>query len=184
IGTAGGARMDQALGDVVITNAALLKLQRPQNTSYSGNGNMYCCPTWYPAATIIQDVERSLLYRMDKIVTTESLQNLFLQLKTKHANDSNVAQLKLTDLINDSIRPEQLGSPKVQLLKDVPLLTTDFYYISAGHSADAYAFLELDDGIVVRESNRLGVRFASVRNISDPVVPHSTNACVAISEAV
>lgn len=184
IGTAGGARQDQSLGDAVITNAALLDVERLQNTVDGDNGNMYRCPTWYPVTGLMEDVERSLLYRMDQIVTPQSLEALFTQLKTKHPDDPGLAELTLDDLVNDSIRPEKLGSPKVQSLKDAPLLTTDFYYISAGNSADAYAFLEMDDAIIAREANKLGVRFACVRNISDPVVRNLTDRGTPISEAV
>src|SRR5262249_48326505 len=69
IGTAGGARLNQRLGDAVVTNAALLDLQRPQNTLDPGNGSMYRCPSWFPATDLIGDVERSLLYPMNRSVT-------------------------------------------------------------------------------------------------------------------
>ncbi len=184
IGTAGGARQDQRLGDSVITNAALLELQHPQNIIDPENGNMYRCPSWFPNTALIDQVERSLLYRMNQVVTDESLQTLFDQLKAKHADDPEVANLQLSDLLNDPIRPDCLRQAKVQLLKDVPLLTTDFYYISKGNGAEAYSFLEMDDAIIAREANRAGIRFACIRNISDPVIRDRTDAGMPIPASI
>lgn len=183
IGTAGGSRLDQPLGDTVITNATLLDVQMPQNL-HADNGNMYRCPTWYPITCMSDDIERNLLYRLNQVVTRESLADLFTQLKTKHPTDPGLAELTLDDLINEPLRPENLGSPKIRSLKDVPLLTTDFYYISSGNSADAYSVLEMDDAVIAREANKLGVRFASVRNISDPVIRSRTDRGTPIADAV
>jgi len=126
IGTAGGARLSQRLGDSVITNAALLDLLRPENTGDSSDGNMYCCPTWFPSTALLKDVESNLLFKMNQIVTPGSLGDLFTQLKTKHPSDPGLAELSLDDLLNDALSPDSLGTPSVQALKDVPLLTTDF----------------------------------------------------------
>lgn len=184
IGTAGGARLDQCLGDSVVTNAAMLDLQRPQNTVDRDNGSMYRCPTWFPSTSLFGVVEEKLLYKMNQLVTTKELEGLFAQLKAKHPGDPLVADMTLGDLVNDAINPVKLGSPKIQALKDVPLLSTDFYYIAKGDSADAYAFLEMDDAIIAREANSLGVRFLCARNISDPVVPGRTKKGVEISAGV
>src|SRR5262249_53726537 len=81
-----------------------------------------------------------------------------------------LGELKLDDLLNNALRPDELGTPRVEALTDVPLLTTDFYYIASGDAADAYAFLEMDDAVIAREANRRGTRFACVRNLSEPVV--------------
>lgn len=184
IGTAGGSRLDQHLGDVVITNTALLELQRPQNTIDANNGGTFRCPTWFPSIALMGYLERSLLYRMNQVVTKKSLEDLFAQLQAKYSNHPDVAKLDLSDLLNDSIRPEFLGNPKIRSMKDVPLLTTDFYYIAKGDSANAYSFLEMDDAIIAREANRAGVRFACIRNISDPVVPNLTSDGLTIPETM
>lgn len=184
IGTAGGARQDQHLGDAVVTNAALLDLLDPQNTLDADNGNMYRCPTWFPATSLIKAVEGSLLYRMNEVVTLDALNDLFATLKTKHPNDPGLAELTLDDLLNDALRPDHLGTPKVQVLRDTPLLTADFYFVATGNSSDAYAFVEMDDAVIAREANRAGVRFACVRNISDPVMRERTNKGTLISQAV
>jgi len=184
IGTAGGARPDQRLGDSVITNAALLDLERPENTVDPDNGNMYRCPTWFPATGLTEDVAKHLLFKMDQVVTRKSLSVLFAQLKAKHPEDPGIGELTLDDLVNAALRPEDLGQPKIDARKDVSLLTTDFYYIAAGDSADAYAFLEMDDAVIAREANKRGTRFACVRNISDPIVRKRTDRGKPISDAV
>jgi nucleoside phosphorylase len=184
IGTAGGARRDQRLGDSIVTNAALVDLQRPQNTLTSDNGNTYRCPTWFPVSNLFADTESHLLFKMNQVVTDASLAALFEQLKSKHPGDPGIDQLSLADLMSDSIRPSSLGAPKVHSLKDVALLTTDFYYIADGNNSDAYSFLEMDDGIIAREANKRGVRFACIRNISDPIVPDRAASGARISAAV
>jgi nucleoside phosphorylase len=184
IGTAGGARKTQRLGDSVVTNAAMLELGRPQNTGDPDNGQMYRCPTWFPATALLADVEQKLLFKLNRVVTQQALTELFAQLQAKHPGDPGIAALKLDDLLDDALRPAALDKPKVEALRDVPLLTTDFYYIAAGNSADAYSFLEMDDAIIAREANQLGRRFACVRNISDPVVRSRTDDGKLISDAV
>lgn len=184
IGTAGGARPAQHLGDSVVTNAALLDLERPQNTGDPDNGRMYRCPTWFPATALLEEVESKLLFKLDQVVTAHALGELFAQLKANHPDDPGVAELKLDDLLDDALRPNALGKPRIDALKDVALLTTDFYTIAAGDSADAYAFLEMDDAVIAREANRHGTRFACVRNISDPIVRKHTDSGRAISDAV
>lgn len=183
IGTAGGARLNQALGDSVITNSAVLELQRPQNTTSSSNGNSFRCPTWYPNISLINEIENSLLFKLSEVATKENLLTLFNQLKDKYKGDPKVEALQLDDLLNEGLN-EHLDNPKIQSLKDVPLLTTDFYYIANGDSADAFAFLEMDDAIIAQECNAAGVRFACIRNISDPIVPDKTKDGVAISDGV
>ena len=184
IGTAGGARLDQCLGDSVITNAATLKLQRPVNTTDNGNGSAFRSPDWYPATSLIDAVQEKLLMRLDTVVTMPALANLFTQLQAKHPGDPGVAALQLEDLLNKGLDPAALNKPKIQSLKDVPLLTTDFYYIADGNSADAFSFLEMDDAIIGREANAMGVRFACIRNISDPIVPDMTKTGVIIADNV
>lgn len=184
IGTAGGARLDQCLGDSVITNASTLELLRPDNTKDDGNGNSYRCPTWYPSTSILDSVRDNLLLKLNLVVTLPVLKSLFLDLRAKHPDDPAVASLQLDDLLNEVLAPAQLNQPKIQSLKDVPLLTTDFYYIANGNSADAFSFLEMDDAIIAREANAMDVRFACIRNISDPIVPDKTKSGAPISDSV
>jgi len=181
IGTAGGGRLDARLGDVVVTNAALLDLQRPQNVSDPDNGAMFRCQTWYPASALKAEVEQNLLYRLKDLLTPDAVNGLFVELRTRDADDPG--QYTLDDLLNDPIRPQNLGTPFIHLWKDVPLLTTDFYFIGADQDAVAYSFLEMDDAVIAREAERLGVRYAFIRNISDPIVSTRTKSGQLLTDA-
>jgi nucleoside phosphorylase len=184
IGTAGGSRLSQRLGDSVVTICAQLDLQRPQNSQDPDNGGVFRCKTWFPATALLPEVERSLLYRMNQTVTNEALEELLGELKAKHPGDAAVAALGLADLVNDPIRPEQLGAPRVLTLKNAPLLTTDFYYIAGGDGADPFSFLEMDDAVIAREAERMGARYAFIRNISDPIVGSVTQSGQKLTEDV
>jgi nucleoside phosphorylase len=184
IGTAGGARLRQSLGDAVVTNAAVLTLQHPQNSGDADNGNAFRCPTWFPTAGLSRKMEKSLLFPMDRIVTEAALQQLFAQLKAKHAGDANFEGITLADLVNDALNPGQLGQPRVLQMKDAPVLTTDFYFIADGSDGDTYSFMEMDDAVIAREAQRAGVRYAFVRNVSNSVVDARTQGGQAISASI
>lgn len=184
IGTAGGARLDQSLGDAVVTNAALLDLQQPQNTSDKDNGKIFRCPTWFPTSGLARVVQESLLFHLDKIITWKALEDLFEQLKAKHLDDPDFTGITLADLVNEPLKPENLGRPRVWAMKDISVLTTDFYYIAGGDGANAYSFLEMDDAVIAREAERMGVRYAFVRNVSNPVASGRTLSGKVISEAI
>jgi len=69
-------------------------------------------------------------------------------------------------------------------MKDVPLLTTDFYYIAGNSGADAHSFLEMDDAVIAREAELKGVRYAFIRNISDPTVSSRTPSGKTIPDGI
>ena len=184
IGTAGAARPTQRLGDCVVTNAAMLDLERPQNVGDPANGGIYRCPSWFPDVSLVAEVQQRTLFPMDRVVTPDTLAGLFTALQAKHPDDPALADLTLDDLLNDALQPGSLGSPTIEALPDVPLLSTDFYFIARGDNATAYAFLEMDDAVIARQANRLGRRFACIRNISDPIVPDCTRSGVPIPEAI
>src|SRR5258708_473604 len=152
------------------TNCAQLNLIRPQNSGDADNGDLFRCQTWFPATALIREVEDSLLYKMDQIVTNHALEELFREVQAKHPGAQVVSALTLADLVNDPINPANLGTPRVAPMEDVPLLTTDFYYIAGGDGDDVHSFLEMDDAVIAREAARMGVRYAFIRNVSDPVV--------------
>jgi nucleoside phosphorylase len=176
IGTAGGTGLHQALGDSVVTNSALLDLQRPENTSDPDKGKMFRCSTWFPASRLLLQVQDSLLFRMNSIVTQETLEDLFAELKATHAGHPGMDGVTLADLVNSPLHPDKLGAPRVVAMKDVPLLTTDYFYIAGGVESLPYSFLEMDDAVIAREAERAGVRYAFVRNVSDPAVNAVTTA--------
>lgn len=184
IGTAGGSRLDQHLGDAVITNAAMMLLQRPDNASNPGNGGAFRCRSWFPSTALLTEVANELLFPLGRMVTPTSLNELFTTLREKHPHDPGLARLKVEDLINGALDPANLGKARVHALRDVPLLTTDFYYIAEGNNATAYAFLEMDDAVIAQEAERASVRYAFVRNISDPIVRVRAGDGERLSEAV
>jgi hypothetical protein len=184
IGTAGGARLNQCLGDTIITNTATLELQRPENIVDPGNGHAFRCPSWYPAATLIPIVQENLLLKLDTVATPAFLGELFDQLLAKHAGDPSAATLHIEDLQNDAIAPACLHTPKIQSLEDTPLLSTDFYAVATEDSTASFAFLEMDDAIIGKAANALSVRFACIRNISDPVVPDKTRSGATIPDTI
>jgi nucleoside phosphorylase len=184
IGTAGGGRLGVRLGDVVVTNAALLSLQRPQNTNDPDNGAMFRCQTWFPATALIAEVENTLLYRLSNLVTSEALKDLFAQLLVRAAGTPGPLSVTLEDLLNEPIRPDELGTPRIHVMKDIPLLTTDYYFIGCDNDAIAFSFLEMDDAVIAREAGRLGVRYVFIRNISDPIVNNRAPGGQLLSDAV
>jgi hypothetical protein len=184
IGTAGGARPGQRLGDSVITNCAMLDVQRPTNTLGNDNGSIFRCQTWYPTTSLLEDVERSLLFKMNHALTQQELTELYAELEKKHATDGALNGIALTDLINPPIDPAELGTPRVLPMKDIPLLTTDYYYIAGDGGADAHSFLEMDDAVIAREAELRGVRYAFIRNISDPIVNSRTASGVVIGDGL
>ena len=109
---------------------------------------------------------------MNQVVTEQSLGQLLARLKTEHPDDPGVADLALDDMVNDALNPGSLGAPKIQALKDVPLLTTDFYYIAERRQRQRL-FVPGDGRRRHRARGRTGPEpdYACVRNISDPVVP-------------
>ena len=69
---------------------------------------------------------------------------------------------------------EDLNQPKGLNKKGVPLLTTDYYFISDGTDTDQYSALEMDDAVIGYVAGEMGKDYVFVRNISDPIVPTKT----------
>jgi hypothetical protein len=184
IGTAGGARLSQRLGDSVMTNCAMLEVQRPTNTLGGDNGSLFRCQTWYPTTSLLEEVERSLLFKMNHVLTHDALDELYTELQGKHTTDGALDGIQLHDLVNTPLNPDDLGAPRVIAMKDIPLLTTDYYYIAGEGGADAHSFLEMDDAVVAREAELQGVRYAFIRNISDPIVSSRTSSGLVLSDGV
>jgi nucleoside phosphorylase len=184
IGTAGGGRLDQTLGDAVISNSAILKLERPQNIHDYGNGQSYRCPNWYPCTRILDKVEKNLLFKMSSVANNNAFLQLFENLKNLHKDDDALKNIELNDLINKPLSDDALNNPKIERLIDSPLLTTDFYYVATNNNSEAYSFLEMDDAVIIREANKYAVPVACIRNISDPIVPLATKSGAIIPENV
>jgi nucleoside phosphorylase len=182
IGTAGGTREDQRLGDVVITNAAKIELKNAINKAgFKLNGKTFACADWYPSMALMKEAQQQLFLRMSTLVSYPALDTLVAKLHEEVPGSDAIA---LDDLASAPILPTDLHSPTNHALKGTPLLTTDYYFIAEGSDAAHYAFLEMDDAVIAKVAGEHGVKYAFARNISDPVVPATTKAGKPLDDAV
>lgn len=172
IGTAGGASLTENLGDTVVTNAGHILTKKSENDACKLNGVNVACKNWFPSFDLISSVENNLLFKLKDAVTEQELEYLFCQTMQKHPTQEGKVTLK--DLVNAPLDPANLGSPKGLNKQNVPLLTTDYYYIAHGDDSTQYCALEMDDAVVGLYAGELGVDYVFVRNISDPIVPDKT----------
>ena len=169
IGTAGAATTAQNLGDVAITNAASCRLTLPENDGSPESGQTYTCTTFFPNTTnLLPKVQDSLFYKLSTVATAQEWQRVLTQAQ-REPRDKSLAPYSLQDLMNAPINPTNLGNPKAVSFRDVPLLTTDYYFIAEGDSPQ-YAALEMDDAVIAAAASALKVPFAFIRNISDAVI--------------
>lgn len=181
IGTAGGTADDQRLGDVVTTNAATLLLKDPFNMSGFGwNGQTYKSD-WFPPMNLMTQAQKELFFPLSTVVNYPALQSLVVKL---HAQVPGSEAIALTDLVNSQICPSELHFPRNHEKPEIPLLTTDYYFIASGSDAVQYAFLEMDDAVIARIAGEHHVMSAFMRNISDPVVPSASNNGTPFSDQV
>jgi nucleoside phosphorylase len=169
IGTAGGASLQQSLGDVAITNAAKIDLRDKPNLAAGYNGQTFSCTTWFPdTQSLLPQVQSKLFYALDQIASQAQLDQILNQAK-RDPRDKSLVPYSIVDFLNEALDPQNLKSPKAVAFKDTPLLTTDYYYIADGNTP--YAALEMDDAVIARVAGQQNVPFAFVRNISDTLVP-------------
>jgi hypothetical protein len=167
IGTAGGSSLSEGLGDIVVTNSGYIELKRPENITVDYNNQTFSCDTWFPPMDLYKGIQENLLMPLSNVLTQVELDNLINQLYQKIPDSS---KFTLKDLLNAPLNPANLKSPKILPSKNVPLLTTDFYFIANGNDAAQYSTLEMDDTVVGREAGLLNVEYVYIRNISDPIV--------------
>jgi len=181
IGTAGGASLSEPLGSAAITNSARIELKKPENTSVDYNGKTFTCPGCFPGLELLPDLEKQLLFPLSNVVTHDELDYLLWRL---HRDNKAAQKIQLEDLLNEPLSPNQLHEPRGLDKKDVPLLTTDYYFIATGDDAARYSALEMDDAVVAYVAESKKVDYAFVRNISDPIVPNQTTSGGEIPESV
>lgn len=171
IGTAGGASVNECLGDAVFTNCGVIHIQKEEN-EYLNNQSV-SCESWFPNMSLFPNVEKHLLFRLDQVVNEAELKDILYQ--TIHDPDKGnpawEGSCTIADLTNEAIDPTNLGNPKGLDKNGVEMLTTDFYYIATPEDGDKYAALEMDDTVIGIVAKRMDTDFIFVRNISDPVVP-------------
>jgi hypothetical protein len=167
-GTAGGARPDQKLGDVIVTNCGTIELKNDINRDYfSLNGKTFSCVDWFAPESSIKAAQDYLFFSLANVVTYPALQALVGKL---HAQVLGSDAITLDDLLNSALLPERLRMSDVWPMKDTPLLSTDYYFIAAAGDAE-YCFLEMDDAVLAKVCGEMGVKCSFVRNVSDPIVP-------------
>ena len=169
IGTAGGARVNDAIGTVVVTRASTLyKKNNGASTTYTSS--------WQALDPILdQTTFAELLF---PIPTTEAdLQTLQQQFNAAKGTHYSLAELNVDNL--------DLGAPVPAISdltrKDISLLTTPSFVVGTTDGAFAsYACIEMDDAVLEKicTSNGNSVNFGSIRNISDPVQNAALSASV------
>jgi nucleoside phosphorylase len=169
IGTAGGTRMSQKLGDVVVTNCGSIELENQINAGYfDWNGKTFTCRDWFPPQDRVAAAREQLFFSLANVVTYPTLQALVANLHEQVPGSDSVT---LDDVLNEALIPERLRMSDVLPMKDVPLLSTDYYFIADATDAEKYSFLEMDDAVLAKVCVDKGVKCAFARNISDPIVP-------------
>jgi nucleoside phosphorylase len=179
IGTAGGANTTQRLGDVAISNSAKLQLTKKVNDTVAYNGETFTCKTWFPATGLLAATASKLFLSLGAIANLIELADMLTQVHSKYKQS---LPFTLDDLLNSALNPSNLAVAAALPLKDVPILTTDTYYIAPGDTT--YAALEMDDAVIAYAAGKQKVEYAFVRNISDPMVPAETAAGVKIPNEV
>jgi hypothetical protein len=181
VGTAGAGHPDQQLGEVVVTNAGHLELKDEHNADTGIDGQTFTCPGAFPALTMLDPAATHLMSPLSGVATFPRLEAL---LATLHRDVPQAQGITLPDLVTDATDPRQLHHPRTSPVPGKPLLTTDYYYIDDGTGPGRWAVLEMDDTVVGYVAGGIGVDYVFVRNVSDPVVPATTRAGVAIPDEV
>lgn len=150
VGTGGGVRLDDVLGDVVVTNAAMFHLGQEFEAA-PFNGQKFTCKTWSPPEKHLAGAGKLVMPVAETPV----------QPPTAHFPNGAV------------IRP-QARAPKIHLLPGNPILTTDFFEFGSTTNKlwEQGCCVEMDDAVIamVCEENGGGVSYGFVRNVSDPVI--------------
>ena len=178
IGTAGGASLDDKLGNAVITNAGHIILKEEENSSAPYNNQTISCG-WFPSQALQKKVTDNLLMPLSQVLTSDEQNKLLEELHTQKPESSG---LTLDDLINDPLK--NIQSPQPMPSRGTPLLTTDYYFIASGDDSNQYCALEMDDTVIGYVANLADIDFAFIRNISDTVVVSYSKSGEKISDEI
>lgn len=151
VGTAGGVRSTDVLGDVVVTNAAKFRCA-DEFTSARFNGSTYTCGAWVPPALYLKAASRLLM----------QIEEYDVLPPTAHYP-------------KDAILPAKAPrGPDIHLLPGTPILTTDFfeYGTTTNGLEKEGCCVEMDDAVIamVCDRSNTSVRYGFLRNVSDPVI--------------
>lgn len=185
IGTAGGSSLRDKLGDTVFTNAGHIMLEKKENDVCKINGKTVT-GEWFPDLSLVPTVEGNLLFPLSEVVNEKELEYLLCNMiyDPHHGNPAWAKEVTVKDLVNAALDPAHLKHPQALNCEGVPLLTTDFYYIAHGNDSTQYSVLEMDDAVVGLVAQEKKVDFVFVRNISDPLVPDTTQDGKKISDDI
>ena len=165
IGTSGGPTVKTILGDVALTNSGHIKLKLKENDWVDYNDQTFTS-SFYPYTDKVPLAEK-LFIPLSTVMTPSELNYLIEKL---HEEQKDSAPFGYKDLVNHPLDPANTAHPKVNEAKDIPLLTTDYYFIAEGNDSAQYAALEMDDTVIGHEAGLQNVDYCFVRNISDPVI--------------
>ena len=172
IGTSGGATLNEALGDVAVTNAGHVKLEKPQNDNVPYN-NTTVESDWFPSFYKLNEIEEQLFIPLSEVLTPNEWNSL---LDEFHKSTKGSESYTLADMINAPLENKNIDSPRALLTPGKPLLTTDYYFIASPEGMPEYCALEMDDAVVGHEAGKLGVDYVFVRNMSDTIVAGKTTS--------
>jgi nucleoside phosphorylase len=181
IGTAGGATLNEMLGDVAVTNSARIELQKSENLVGGYNNQNFTCASWFPPTSLMDQVQNKLFFPLSNVLNDDAFNKMLDRLHQKVAGSSSFS---LDDLINAPINPANLTRPAALNKQNVPLLTTDTYFIGSGNNTAQYSVLEMDDAVIGHEAGQLNTAYVFVRNISDPLVADTTASGAQIPQPV
>ncbi len=158
-GTAGGANDTDHVGTVPIVKAATLYEKGKEPSAWPTSESSWTAPT----ATLNQPGFTKLLMAIP--IAETALEELTEQFNKAKGTSYTLDELDPLHLN----RPDQ--TPAIRNLSggDKSLLTASSFLVGTLDNAySAYACIEMDDAIVAAECEKEGVRYGSVRNLSDP----------------
>jgi nucleoside phosphorylase len=158
-GTAGGARLTDAIGTVNVVSAGTLYQTTGAPSTWPKYSN-----AWSPAWSLVGGgALNGLVFAVP--TTVADLQSLVEQFNTSHGTTYTLAQLNPDNL--------DMGSrlPAINDLTPGGSLLTATTFVVGGTSGEysSYACIEMDDAVIGKVCNAKNVSFGFVRNISDPV---------------
>jgi MYXO-CTERM domain-containing protein len=151
-----------------------------QNASDPANGQTFTSPA-YPSLGL-EPSAQGLFIPLSGAATTQDLDSLFTSV---FGSSSGVAP---SDVIGASLT--NLGSPAVRSMQGVPLNTSDDFLttpgagMAPGDGNDGYSAYETDDAVIAQAALQANVEYASIRNVSDTVVPSATASSAPISDTL
>ena len=179
-GTAGGSTTAQTLGDVVLTTAASIRLEKSENTEKCQyNNQTFTGKDFFKSNAVFDGVRNQLMMPLNTVWNDESIKTSVAEL-----NEKAKTNYTADDLINAPLVPSNLVDNTIEFAGTQPLLTTDYYFIAQGNAAEKYCFLEMDDAVIAHQCQQRNIRFGFIRNVSDPVIAATDLKGQAIPEEV